>query len=304
MHTERFPDERNTGTSPLRKVQLIQLRILKIVDYICTTQNIKYWLDGGTLLGAVRHQGFIPWDDDIDIVMPRSDYRKFILAIADSLPPDLQIETYADSKNKDYYVPCKIIDKYSKIMETSDNSKDIGRGVFIDITPLDYFHTSFPLKQFDLFLKKAHRALIKISNPNSRNKFKFHFAIHKILTSLSPVMTADTPVLFFRNLIEWKIGKEDRCSSIIGYGFDSNWIRLFNTSDIFPLKVLRFEDGEFPTPANHNEILKIFYGTAYMTPPRLELRHTMHIKKAIIDTRIGMEVEDIVYSAHTEIQTC
>lgn len=61
----------------LRKAQLIMLDMLVEFDAICQKHNLKYWLDSGTLLGAVRHKGFIPWDDDIDLSMPVEDYRRF-----------------------------------------------------------------------------------------------------------------------------------------------------------------------------------------------------------------------------------
>ena len=69
-----YPDNRQEGETVLRQAQLVMLRMLKIIDYICRKHDISYWMCSGTLLGAVRHKGFIPWDDDLDIGMPRADY--------------------------------------------------------------------------------------------------------------------------------------------------------------------------------------------------------------------------------------
>jgi len=69
-----FPDNRREGENVLRQAQLVLLRMFKIIDYLCRKHDIPYWMCSGTLLGAVRHKGFIPWDDDLDISMMREDY--------------------------------------------------------------------------------------------------------------------------------------------------------------------------------------------------------------------------------------
>ena len=72
-----IPDERLSGGTVLRQAQLVMLRILRVFDAICKKHSLTYWLDAGTLLGAARHGGFIPWDDDIDVMMPLADYEHF-----------------------------------------------------------------------------------------------------------------------------------------------------------------------------------------------------------------------------------
>ena len=82
----------------LRTCQLKQLGILEEIDRICRKHNISYWLDGGSLLGAVRHGGFIPWDDDIDIAMPQDDARRFAEVAPKELPSTLRLQT-PDTEN-------------------------------------------------------------------------------------------------------------------------------------------------------------------------------------------------------------
>ena len=84
-----IPDERLKGDTVLRQAQLVMLRILRVFDAICTKHSLTYWLDAGTLLGAARHGGFIPWDDDIDVMMPLSDYEKFCTLAEKELPFDM-----------------------------------------------------------------------------------------------------------------------------------------------------------------------------------------------------------------------
>ena len=95
-----FPDNRLTGDTSLRQIQLVMLRLLKIFDKICQEYNLTYWVDAGTLLGAIRHKGFIPWDDDLDVIMPYEDYLKFLKLPATVFPDDVFLQTENTDKER------------------------------------------------------------------------------------------------------------------------------------------------------------------------------------------------------------
>lgn len=110
-----FPDNREKGETRLRQCQLVMLRMLKIFDFLCTKHDIKYFLTGGSLLGAIRHHGFIPWDDDLDIGMTRDNYEKFIQYAVPELPADIffqNIDTDGFYRKNDF-VDARLRDKYS-----------------------------------------------------------------------------------------------------------------------------------------------------------------------------------------------
>ena len=122
--------------SQLRKVQIKQLTILKEIDRICKKHHIEYWLDGGTLLGAVRHRGFIPWDDDIDIAMKASDLKQFETIAKKELPTWL----FLQNRQTDPYCKediTKIRDLNSLYIEYSDTfNQPYEMGIFVDIFPM------------------------------------------------------------------------------------------------------------------------------------------------------------------------
>lgn len=86
-------DRRLEGDTPLRQCQLVQLYLLEILDKVCKKHGLKYYLDFGTLLGALRHNGAIPWDDDLDVSMPIDDYNKFISLSPEELPQGVLLQT-------------------------------------------------------------------------------------------------------------------------------------------------------------------------------------------------------------------
>jgi len=131
-----FPDEREKGKTRLQQCQLVMLRMLRILDFLCNKHEIKYFLIGGSLLGAIRHEGFIPWDDDLDIGMTRANYEKFVELAVPELPKDIFFQS--DETDLDYpyseQVEARLRDKYSSY--TRKNNK-WHEGLSIDIFVYD-----------------------------------------------------------------------------------------------------------------------------------------------------------------------
>src|SRR5699024_7471673 len=125
----------NTGDE-IKEVQKDQLDILIEFDRICKKNNIKYQLFAGTLLGAIRHKGFIPWDDDIDVCMLREDYEKFLNICNKDMKNEYFLQTYNSDTN--YIMQFAKLRKNNTIfLERVTANCDIHHGVYIDIFPLD-----------------------------------------------------------------------------------------------------------------------------------------------------------------------
>ncbi|OLY90851.1 LicD family protein [Cnuella takakiae] len=130
-----FPDNRASGETTLRQCQLVMLRMLKVFDHLCTRHNIEYFLIGGTLLGAIRHKGFIPWDDDLDVGMTREAYEKFLRLAVAELPNDIFFQNTQTDK---YYkhgvnVDARLRDKFSSYRHLTRPSEPWHQGLQVDI---------------------------------------------------------------------------------------------------------------------------------------------------------------------------
>ena len=119
----------------LKKIQSEQTKILRAFDQICRDNDLRYSIEGGTLMGAYKFKGFVPWDDDIDVVMPRADYEKF-LVVASKIKNGFSVHTY---KNNKYHILnyCKYRMDGTIYKEKLNQHLDMNHGLFIDIFPLD-----------------------------------------------------------------------------------------------------------------------------------------------------------------------
>jgi len=242
----------NIEGSDIRKSQSKMLEILETVDAICQKHNLTYWISGGTLLGAMRHGGFIPWDDDIDIELLRPDYKKLLKILPKELPGDLYLQT---PKEKGYRLLfSKVRDRYSIVhSEEEDMSPYKEKGIYIDIFSEERSYRK--LKNFvDFFYGRAFRRL-KRGKPFSSLKFFYEYAISLFMYPIGIGL-----MWIARGICA--ITKPDNILHSYGIGNSTN----HNTSYMFPPKPILFEGKYFFAPKDPDTYLRKQYGD-YMTIP-------------------------------------
>lgn len=168
----------------LRKLQLAELEILKDFIRVCNELKLTYFLDSGTLLGCIRHEGFIPWDDDIDVSMPREDYEIFLEKGQALLKREYFLQSYKTEPNYTLNF-AKIRNSNTTFIESSVKDLNINHGIFIDIFPIDGYK---PDRKIENYINEKKITLYnvqinKLYNIKTPKTFKY-----KILTILSNIM--------------------------------------------------------------------------------------------------------------------
>lgn len=255
----------NYDVEKTKKVQEVILSIMKELHKILTENNFTYYLCGGSVLGAIRHNGFIPWDDDLDILMPRADYERFIKEGSKYLPKNLYLQSPENEKNT-HYMFAKVRLKNTLFEETANKNMDFPRGIFVDIFPLDY--SSESEEKYFKRMKKVN-FLKKIYKLQANNDGK-----HKILHFLSKIISHKYVYRKCNNIIK------NSCNDDGIYAIES--LSFYNPSkvrfnkQVFGIPVLhQFEDTQFYIPNNADLYLKTKIGD-YMTLPPIEKRGVQH----------------------------
>ena len=266
----------------LNEIKNCTLDILKWVSVFCDEQNIKWWLCGGTLLGAVRHRGFIPWDDDIDIMLPRSDYEKLFRMFPNN---GRYLFLTSENTNDFPYAYGKIIDtKTIKLEPLPKKYQKIG--VDIDVFPID----NFPENDIDSFLlceaianrqDKLQRMLARFSKRSTFIKtIGYNLILFPyILLRKSNIVNVAKYTHEIQDLSQKYNGEETGYKGIIAiahYG-----IKEKNESEVYAQTVnVVFEGNEYPAPIGFQAYLRRLYGDNYMQLPPIEKRVTHHSYKA------------------------
>lgn len=242
----------------LRTCQLKQLEILKVVDGICRRHSIGYWLDGGSILGAVRHQGFIPWDDDIDIGMTLEDLQRFEEVAPAELPSHLFLQTpETDPQTKEPIV--KVRDLNSLYIERGDTFQiDYKKGIYIDI---------FPFVPYPDISAQTTKSIVK--NISKSYSILHHFHRYS-LRSTAEFFWFGTKLILLR--AAWAIICATHRKPYWGNVPEQNGPgKRHAHNSIFPLRHISFEGSDFSAPNNPDAYLTELYGD-YMTLPPVEKR--------------------------------
>lgn len=257
-------------TNARKKIWAIEIDLLLQFDLVCKKNNLKYWVDGGTLLGTVRHNGFIPWDDDIDVIMPRKDYDYFISNCAKFFDSPYFLQTpFTDTGY--YYSYAKLRNSNTSCISKVFAKTGFNHGICIDVFPLDYVDMNSYYSNREIinecimknssYMKK--NCVDLLDDRQRRNFYKYHtenpmaeyLKIHEIATNASPE------------------GSEDVANSIVTtYKGDAVvWKAKWFDETIMH----KFETIEVPIPRDFDSRLKKQYGD-YLSYPPVKDRGTWH----------------------------
>ncbi len=247
--TNNIREKYNPDGSLLRQQQLRMLEMLKYFDKLCKDNGIKYWLSSGSCLGAVRHSGFIPWDDDLDVEMLREDYLKLEKVFKETDRYVLQTH----KTDKYYDIPfAKVRDKNSQVY----NSLYKYKGVFIDV---------FILERIGKTLSQVSASIRKISlffyEKTKKRK------VYSPLFYVSKFVSFNIVYPFFRILS--KISSTNCLRHTFGVDLTDK-IRI--DEELFPLTEMEFEGVNVPVPGNYDRYLTRLYGNYKQIPDEKDIQ--------------------------------
>jgi len=260
----------------LKKLKDMEVSMLRECISVCEKLGIKYYLIGGTLLGAVRHGGFIPWDDDIDIAMTRADYEVFVSKAQEFLPNNLFLQTNKTDPEALMNF-AKIRNSDTAFIETSTKDLTINHGIFIDIFPLDTFGTSPVFEQLFMFFKLCIRLRVGRGFTPSACKSRFYKrAVNGVLSGALFWMSPKTAVRIREKLFK-SVKRGKRLANHSG---------AWGKKEIVPAEwygegtFLEFEGISARCPKDYKKWLERVYGN-YMELPPVEKRVSHHYVEVV-----------------------
>lgn len=250
-----------------KKVGEIQVRLLKLLEYfdgICKQNSIEYWLDGGTLLGAVRNQGFIPWDDDLDVGVHQADYEKLV---------EILNREVKNTKSYVMYNPYRTIAHFTEYLGDTTMLKTSSLlPVQIDIIRIKSVPNN--VESLDLDRRKVNVIKYFTKDKNFSKELVANSSEEKYINGGILRQKSKYYKYFINEYLTSLPRKQE--DMLYNYCFNSTYVskerEYYKHDEIFPLGEVEFEGVSFPCPRNVKRYLTILYGEDYMTPPPKDLQ--------------------------------
>ena len=259
----------NKAPLNIQEIQSVSLEVLKNISDICENICCRYFLTYGTLIGAVRHQGFIPWDDDVDIMMPRPDYELFLNYFERQNNRIGNLQLFNQKNCKEYPYGISRVCDMDYVINT-DNEKDCGMGIFVDIYPLDglgdYYEESLNM------MERSHLICDKILLL-TRDKFYcpqlYNFKKQADYIWKKYKYTQKGKCYFYQELkplIERYNYEDSKYVGCVAWTFEPTK-EIYERSLIEHLVKTTFEKYQFYIPQEYDKMLRITYGDYMQLPP-------------------------------------
>lgn len=261
----------------LQEIKKIEFDILKMFDAFCKANNIRYFLAFGTLLGAVRYKKFIPWDDDVDVLVPREDYEKLIALFKNGD----KYRLYSFERDPQYTFPfAKICDMTTKLVEIFYPNSGVELGVYIDVFPLDHFDDNLQKAKKEIRKIRKNNACLSYlkttGRPRTKNPIKFAF-----WSGVVTYCKMRGSKHYIRKIIKECNKSEQNESRYVGAKAWPVWgDRIITPAEAFSQTIeIEFEGEMFPAPIGYDTYLTCLYGDYLPEPPK-EKQKTHHFFKA------------------------
>lgn len=254
----------------LEKLHTLELKIAKEIKRICEKNGINYFLTAGTVLGAVRHKGFIPWDDDMDIGMLRADYNKFIEACKEDLGSEFFFQTWDTDKEYPFSFGKIRLNNTSFIEKFSENC-GAHNGIFVDVFPYDNVPDSVLKRKIQgkkYFICKRILWMKKGMGENMKEASLIKRIKHYIFKVFSSFFKYESVKEYFGKIqVKYNDVTTKRVVTDGSYSFDKESI---DREIVTNLESIQFEDEKFLAYVDRVQYLKKFYGNFMELPPEEE----------------------------------
>ena len=254
----------------LKKLHNSEIKILDEIKRVCAKNNLEYFLVGGTLLGAIRHKGFIPWDDDLDIAMPREDYEKFLRIAPTCFENDFVLDDINENPNY-WQVFAKVRLKKTNVEVSNVLEEYPGeKGIWVDIFPLD----SVPNEKSPFFKLKGN--VVQKLKSIYLMKSEYCLTKSKRLKMFVPIFAGVSMKKMNEIIKNIMISKNSPNNKfLVNYGSQYGIKKQTHLKEkYFPAIDVEFEGKMYKAPNDYDYVLRKIYGDNYMQLPPMEKRVT------------------------------